>query len=286
MGDFLMPRSLGADMEAGTIVEWRVHPGDVVHRGDVVAVVDTDKSDIEVEVFEDGVVEEPAVDEGRSVAVGTLARIGGPTDDRATTSRRRPDMSGPPHWLAVERPRPGWTPCCRRQRPGPGRRGATWPRPSRPGSGRRCRSAGKRDGGRSERSWPGRREIPHYYLASTVDLGPATAWLAERNASRPVAQRLLPAVLFVKATAWPPGRSRRSTASGPMVSSPPLRCTSGWRSPARQGTRRSRHGADRLDLDELDGPPALPGRASSREAAQLGDERPDDHRDEPGRGGC
>ena len=57
--------SLGADMEAGTIVEWRVHPGDVVHRGDIVAVVDTEKSDIEVEVFEDGVVEELLVDEGR-----------------------------------------------------------------------------------------------------------------------------------------------------------------------------------------------------------------------------
>jgi pyruvate dehydrogenase E2 component (dihydrolipoamide acetyltransferase) len=50
VADFVMP-SLGADMEAGTIVEWRVHPGDVVHRGDIVAVVDTDKSDIEVEVF-------------------------------------------------------------------------------------------------------------------------------------------------------------------------------------------------------------------------------------------
>ena len=35
--------SLGADMEAGTLVEWLKQPGDVVQRGDVVAVVDTQK---------------------------------------------------------------------------------------------------------------------------------------------------------------------------------------------------------------------------------------------------
>jgi pyruvate dehydrogenase E2 component (dihydrolipoamide acetyltransferase) len=76
MGEFRMP-SLGADMDAGTITEWLVHPGDAVHRGDIVAVVDTDKADVEVEIFEDGVVEELLVAEGSEVAVGTpLARIG------------------------------------------------------------------------------------------------------------------------------------------------------------------------------------------------------------------
>ena len=42
MGEFRMP-SLGADMEAGTLVEWTAKPGDVVRRGQVVAVVETDK---------------------------------------------------------------------------------------------------------------------------------------------------------------------------------------------------------------------------------------------------
>ena len=36
---FTMP-SLGADMDEGTVVEWRVEPGVSVHRGDVVAVVE------------------------------------------------------------------------------------------------------------------------------------------------------------------------------------------------------------------------------------------------------
>ena len=40
--EFRMP-SLGADMAAGTLVEWLVKPGDQVRRGDIVAVVETQK---------------------------------------------------------------------------------------------------------------------------------------------------------------------------------------------------------------------------------------------------
>ncbi|MGZ4207686.1 MAG: biotin/lipoyl-containing protein, partial [Actinomycetota bacterium] len=75
MGDFVMP-SLGADMDAGTLLDWRVKPGDPVKRGDIIAEVDTDKAAIEIEVFEDGVVEEILVQVGEKVPVGAvLARI-------------------------------------------------------------------------------------------------------------------------------------------------------------------------------------------------------------------
>lgn len=57
MIDFRMP-SLGADMEAGTLVEWLVKPGDKVKRGDVVAVVETQKGAIEIETFNAGVMHE------------------------------------------------------------------------------------------------------------------------------------------------------------------------------------------------------------------------------------
>src|SRR5579875_1335499 len=78
MGDFKMP-SLGADMEAGTVTQWLIKPGDHVTRGDVVAVVDTEKSTIEIEIFQTGVVEELLAAEGEEVAVGTpIARIGSP----------------------------------------------------------------------------------------------------------------------------------------------------------------------------------------------------------------
>jgi pyruvate dehydrogenase E2 component (dihydrolipoamide acetyltransferase) len=71
MSDFLMP-SLGADMEAGTLLEWYVKPDDVVKRGDIVALVDTSKAEIEVEIFEDGVIDELLVPEGTRVPVGTV----------------------------------------------------------------------------------------------------------------------------------------------------------------------------------------------------------------------
>ena len=75
MGDFLMP-SLGADMEHGKIVEWLVKPGDYVRRGDLVAVVDTDKTVMDVESFQEGVVADLLVEIGQTVPVGTpLARI-------------------------------------------------------------------------------------------------------------------------------------------------------------------------------------------------------------------
>jgi pyruvate dehydrogenase E2 component (dihydrolipoyllysine-residue acetyltransferase) len=68
--DFVMP-SLGADMEAGTVLEWYVKPGDTVKRGDIVALVDTSKAEIEVEIFQDGVIGGLLVPEGARVPVGT-----------------------------------------------------------------------------------------------------------------------------------------------------------------------------------------------------------------------
>lgn len=46
-----------------------------------------------------------------------------------------------------------------------------------------------------------KREIPHYYLGTDIDLGAALGWLERRNAGRPVTERLLPGVLFIRAVA-------------------------------------------------------------------------------------
>lgn len=75
MGIFQMP-SLGADMEDGTLVEWMVKPGDTVHRGDIVAVVETQKGAIEIEIFEDGIVQSLDAELGAKLPVGgALATI-------------------------------------------------------------------------------------------------------------------------------------------------------------------------------------------------------------------
>jgi pyruvate dehydrogenase E2 component (dihydrolipoamide acetyltransferase) len=46
-----------------------------------------------------------------------------------------------------------------------------------------------------------KREIPHYYLSTTIDLGRAMAWLKAENLMRPVTDRLLYGVLLIKAVA-------------------------------------------------------------------------------------
>ena len=80
MGEFRMP-SLGADMETGKLVEWLVVPGQRVRRGDIVAMVETQKGLFEVEIFADGVMGELLVQPGQTVPVGTLlATIDNGTD--------------------------------------------------------------------------------------------------------------------------------------------------------------------------------------------------------------
>ncbi|HPU51497.1 MAG TPA: dihydrolipoamide acetyltransferase family protein [Burkholderiaceae bacterium] len=64
--------SLGADMEDGTLLEWLIKPGDTVHRAQVVAIVDTSKAAVEVEIWQDGVVEALLVMPGEKVPVGTV----------------------------------------------------------------------------------------------------------------------------------------------------------------------------------------------------------------------
>jgi len=46
-----------------------------------------------------------------------------------------------------------------------------------------------------------KREIPHYYLATDIPLHAALAWLESVNAERPTGERMLPAVLLVRAVA-------------------------------------------------------------------------------------
>jgi pyruvate dehydrogenase E2 component (dihydrolipoamide acetyltransferase) len=91
--------SLGADMEEGTLVEWRVKPGDTVKHGDIIALVHTEKAEIEVEVFESGVVESLLAKPGAKLPVGSvLALIKGEADKAAVPApalRKQPVASTP-----------------------------------------------------------------------------------------------------------------------------------------------------------------------------------------------
>lgn len=103
MSEFLMP-SLGADMEAGTVYDWRVKPGDRVQRGDIIASVETDKGVIDVEVYIDGVVQEILVQEGENVPVGTALALIQAEGEAAAVVEKAPETTVPP--LEPEEPHP------------------------------------------------------------------------------------------------------------------------------------------------------------------------------------
>lgn len=95
MTEFRMP-SLGADMEAGTLVEWLVKPGDRVKRGDIVAVVETQKGAIEIETFEAGEIEKFLVNVHSNVPVGTpLALIRTEAEDKVPGAAVAPAPATP-----------------------------------------------------------------------------------------------------------------------------------------------------------------------------------------------
>jgi len=220
--------SLGADMERGTLVEWKVKVGDRIARGDIVGLVETQKATMELESFADGEVDALLVAPGTEVVVGTpLARLR-PPGGRVTLPSAKPAEARPPLAAAgpASTPAPPSPPIERirsspaaRQRArelgvplsalhGTGPHGAIVLRdvqppaapvvpPRRPPPPTRgpLRDAIAAAMARSK------REIPHYYLAHTIDLGPALAWLGELNAHRPIQERILPGALLLRAVA-------------------------------------------------------------------------------------
>jgi pyruvate dehydrogenase E2 component (dihydrolipoamide acetyltransferase) len=230
VAEFRMP-SLGADMEAGTLVQWLVKPGDHVKHGDIIAVVETQKGAIEIETFQTGVIEKFLVDVGTKVPVGTpLAEIRAEGEARRAAVAAPPLVAAPPK--APPAPEPAATPGARaspaarrlaEQRginlstvSGTGPQGAITyadvearlgaagaPAPAAAPERKRApalnldamRTAIAAAMARSK------REIPHYYLEHQVDITACVQWLAQKNAALPPDGRLLIGVLALKAVA-------------------------------------------------------------------------------------
>jgi len=68
--DLKMP-SFGADMAKGILLEWLVKEGQQIKRGDLLATIETHKGAMDLDVFEDAIVEKLLLEEGQQVTVGT-----------------------------------------------------------------------------------------------------------------------------------------------------------------------------------------------------------------------
>ena len=242
--------SLGADMDAGTLVEWMVKPGDEVKRGQVVAVVETQKGAIEVEIWEAGTVDRVVVEPGAKVPVGEVLALlrtaGEPAADQpaapptaasptAASPTAAPPTAAPALPLAapIAKPPPSIA-AAGRQRVSPAARklaeelgvDLSTVQPGEPG-GVISREDVERAAQAARRAplpaaapeaaaadWQSqmrkaiaaamsrsKREIPHYYLATDIDVTRLMTWLADENLKRSVAARLLPAVPLMKAVA-------------------------------------------------------------------------------------
>jgi pyruvate dehydrogenase E2 component (dihydrolipoamide acetyltransferase) len=76
-----MPK-LSEAMESGKIIKWLKNEGDRVQSGDILAEVETDKADVEMEAFGSGVLRKILVPAGEKAAVGALIGvIADPNDD-------------------------------------------------------------------------------------------------------------------------------------------------------------------------------------------------------------
>ncbi|MGJ0532146.1 dihydrolipoamide acetyltransferase family protein [Methylocystis sp.] len=222
--------ALGADMEAGTLVEWLVKPGDRVKSGEVVAVVETQKGAIEVEIFLEGVVSNILIPVGARVPVGTvLAQIDGAegaTPAPAAGSVVAAPPTGPPREApppsAIFAPLGGRlkiTPAARWRAAalnvdiativkGSGVEGSIRLADVEAAVAAQTRAPVKRGLDLSEMRKAiaaamsrSKREIPHYYLTETVELCGALTWIERFNAEKTPVERILPAVLFLKAAA-------------------------------------------------------------------------------------
>jgi pyruvate dehydrogenase E2 component (dihydrolipoamide acetyltransferase) len=260
MYEFRMP-SLGADMEAGTLVEWLIKAGDTVNRGQVVAVVETQKGAVDVEIWEDGTVDKIVVEVGRKVPVGellaTLRTAGGESsaaaeitrEDATPQSVKKPILtdagilhSEPAPTLSV------------RQRVSPSARKLAEEmgidiasvQPSEIGAVisradvERIAQTGTRQSVITKPTpsdWHAqmriaiaaamsrsKREIPHYYLSTDIDVTRVVNWIESENLKRSISDRILPVVPFMRAISmalhevpelngfWVDGESRPSSA--------------------------------------------------------------------------
>ncbi|MCM2306088.1 MAG: 2-oxo acid dehydrogenase subunit E2 [Sulfuritalea sp.] len=230
MIQFKLP-ALGSDMDEGTLLEWKVGVGDTVKKGQVVAIVDTSKAAVDIESWQEGTVHQLIAEPGQKMPVGTvmatLLEAGEAAPAGVGAGAAAPAPAPPATPAAAPAPRRMISPAARKHAAekgidldrvtGSGPHGAVTlddveraaaaaavtaePPAAAPGPGKpvdRTADMRRTIAAAMSRS---KREIPHYYVAEDIPLAKALAWLQAANAARPMAERLLPAALLLKAVA-------------------------------------------------------------------------------------
>lgn len=223
MIEFRMP-SLGADMEDGTLIEWKKKTGDAVKRGDCIAEVETQKGLIEIEVFDEGIIDEILIPEGTKVPVGTIMAMIKPSsvslETKPTTLQPTEEKITEPILIEnIEEKSIKVSPLARRiasdnridisKIKGTGEDGVITKddveqairQQKSTETAKKLPSTETIRAAVAAAMSKSNREIPHYYLEKKINITQALVWLKKQNKERKVTSRLLPVVLFIKATA-------------------------------------------------------------------------------------
>jgi len=194
-----------------------------VKRGDIIAVVDTQKGLIDIEGFDEGIISELVIRENQKVPVGTvMALIESAKEEVVKKEERVPEkiieeknvekiiVTEIPHGIKA-------SPLAKRiaaekgidltNVKGTGEGGAITKEDVERAIAEKIAPVEEKKITVAENirmavaaaMSKSNREIPHYYLETKVDMSHALAWLAEANKQRSVKQRLLPVVLLIKA---------------------------------------------------------------------------------------
>lgn len=240
-----MPK-LSDTMEEGTILRWYKQVGESVEQGEVIAEVETDKADMELEAESSGVLQEIRVAEGASAAVGAIiALLAGAASDRqadtppaaAPEERSQANAANP----APSRTTPSAKPTGPSAKPiaAPGSQPIT-PPPGQPATSAATASAAPLPS--AAMKWkprveaktevgPGRheisklrqtvarqmaaskREVPHFYVTSEIDMSDAARMRRALQDSGALTERITYTHLLIRALTMVLQRHPRVNAS-------------------------------------------------------------------------
>jgi pyruvate dehydrogenase E2 component (dihydrolipoamide acetyltransferase) len=216
---------LGADMQEGTLVAWLKQPGDTVEKGEIIAEVETDKAIVQIESMYTGIVERLLVDVDSKVPVGgVMAVIQTNEPEVEAPSSPVPGVTSPssarPQARTSAAGRLRVSPVAQKLADekgldlsgitgsGPGGRImlqdvetllAAQVQPSEPAAIDRATRMRRGIAASMSRS---HREIPHFHVASVIDMSRSIDWLTEENAKKRVAERVIYSAVLVKAVAF------------------------------------------------------------------------------------
>jgi pyruvate dehydrogenase E2 component (dihydrolipoamide acetyltransferase) len=191
--------SLGADMDQGKLMLWKIKSGDDVKKGQIIATVETTKSAVEIESFREGKVLELVGKEGEELRVGsTIAIFDVQGEEKKGSELPRIKISPAAKKLASQMH------VDLSKVKGSGSDGQIELKDvqtlvnqqaaptSRPASVVNIREAIAMAMSRSK------KEIPHYYLKTRIILDALLVWIDEKNKVLPAVERLMVPTVLMK----------------------------------------------------------------------------------------